>query len=171
MLFGQHPDQWRKVLDDPASIGQAIEEILRYLPPSQYQGRFSVEDRTYEGGTIPAGHPVLLITGAATRDPRAFDRPDDFDIFRPNPRILAFGHGAHVCLGAAVARLEARIASYEMAARLQLSAPEVLELSSESAATRALAFLSGTVNPNGLEICAAIGAWASGAVWIASVSL
>ena len=57
VLFGRHPDQWQKVLDDPDCIPQAIEEILRYLPPSQYQGRFSVEDRTYEGGTIPAGHP------------------------------------------------------------------------------------------------------------------
>ena len=56
-------------------------------PPSQYQGRFSVEDREYEGGTIPAGYPVLLLTGAATRDPRAFERPDDFDIDRP-PRVV-----------------------------------------------------------------------------------
>jgi len=117
VLFGQHPDQWQKVLDDPASIGQAIEEILRYLPPSQYQGRFSVEDRTYEGGTIPAGHPVLLITGAATRDPRAFDRPDDFDIDRTPSVAIALGHGVHSCLGAALARMEGRIALEELARR------------------------------------------------------
>src|SRR5690606_13728423 len=80
VLFDGYPDQWRRVLDDPGCIPQAVEEILRLLPPSQYQGRFSVEDRDYEGGTIPAGFPVLLLTGAATRDPRAFDRPDDFDI-------------------------------------------------------------------------------------------
>ena len=91
--------------------------MLRLLPPSQYQGRFSVEDRTYEGGTIPAGYPVLLLTGAATRDPRAFDRPDDFDIDRPPSVAVAFGHGVHSCLGAALARMEARIAVEEIAER------------------------------------------------------
>ena len=64
-------------------IPGAVEEILRILPPSQYQGRFSVEDREFEGGTIPAGFPVLLLTGAATRDPRQFEDPDRFDIRRP----------------------------------------------------------------------------------------
>ena len=53
VLFSRHPDQWQKVKDDPGKIPGAV-EILRYLPPSQYQGRFSVEDRTFEGGTIPA---------------------------------------------------------------------------------------------------------------------
>ena len=96
-----------------------MEEILRYLPPSQYQGRFSVEDRTFEGGTIPAGHPVLLITGAATRDPRAFDRPDDFDVERPPNVAIGLGHGVHACLGAALARMESRIAIEEMARRWQ----------------------------------------------------
>ena len=75
VLFDANPDQWRKVVEDPAKIPGAVEEILRILPPSQYQGRFSVEDRTFEGGTIPAGFPVLLLTGAATRDPRQFDDP------------------------------------------------------------------------------------------------
>src|SRR4029079_5417972 len=66
VLFSRHPDQWHAVRDDREKIPPAIQEILRYLPPSQYQGRFSVETREYEGGTIPAGYPVLLITGAAT---------------------------------------------------------------------------------------------------------
>ncbi len=117
VLFAQHPDQWRRVVDDPSLIPNAIEECLRYLPPSQYQGRFSVEDRTYDGGTIPAGHPVLLITGAATRDPRAFDRPDEFDIDRPPSVQIALGHGVHSCLGAALARMEGRIALEELARR------------------------------------------------------
>ena len=117
VLFAEHPDQWRRVRDDPACIPQAVEEILRLLPPSQYQGRFSVEDRTYDGGTIPAGFPVLLLTGAATRDPRAFDRPDDFDIDRPPSVSIGFGHGVHSCLGAALARMESRIAIEEIAAR------------------------------------------------------
>ena len=117
VLFHRHPDQWQRVLEDPEVIPRAVEEILRMLPPSQYQGRFSVQDREFEGGTIPAGHPVLLITGAATRDPRAFDRPDDFDIDRPPSVAIALGHGVHACLGAALARMESRIAIEELAKR------------------------------------------------------
>lgn len=117
VLFDRHPDQWQRILDDPSAIPAAVEEILRLLPPSQYQGRYSVEDRTFEGGTIPAGFPVLLVTGAATRDPRAFDRPDDFDIDRPPSVSLGFGHGVHSCLGAALARMESRIALEELARR------------------------------------------------------
>ena len=116
-LFDARPDQWRAVRDDPARMPQAVEEVLRLLPPSQYQGRFSTEDRTFDGGTIPAGHPVLLLTGAATRDPRAFERPDDFDIDRPAAVAIGFGHGVHSCLGAALARMESRIALEEIAAR------------------------------------------------------
>ena len=119
VLFDEHPDQWRRVAGDPGCIPQAVEEILRLLPPSQYQGRFSVEEREFEGGTIPAGFPVLLLTGAATRDPRAFERPDDFDIDRPPSVSIGFGHGVHSCLGAALARMESRIAIEEIAARWQ----------------------------------------------------
>lgn len=117
VLFHRHPDQWQRILDDPAAIPAAVEEILRLLPPSQYQGRYCVEDRTFEGGTIPAGNPVLLVTGAATRDPRAFDRPDEFDIDRLPSVSLGFGHGVHSCLGAALARMESRIALEELARR------------------------------------------------------
>jgi len=119
MLFWQHPDQWQKILDDAAKIPRAVEEILRYLPPSQYQGRFCVEERELEGGTVPAGFPVLLITGAATRDPRAFARADEFDIERQPGISIGLGHGAHSCLGAALARMESRIAIEELAARWQ----------------------------------------------------
>ena len=119
VLFHRHPDQWQRVVDDPGLIPQAVEEILRLLPPSQYQGRFSVQDRTFEGGTIPAGYPVLLLTGAATRDPRAFDRPDDFDIDRPPSVAIGLGHGVHSCLGAALARMESRIAIEELAKRFR----------------------------------------------------
>lgn len=118
VLFAQHPDQWQKILDDPEKIPGAVEEMLRYLPPSQYQGRFSVEERTYEGsGTIPAGFPVLLLTGAATRDPRAYEDPDTFDVERPANVSIGFGHGVHSCLGAALARMESRIALEELTQR------------------------------------------------------
>jgi cytochrome P450 len=117
VLFGRNPEQWDKVRGDFEKVPRAVEEILRYHPPSQYQGRYSVEDRTFEGGTIPAGHPVLLITGAATRDPRAFENADDFEIERPQNVAIGFGHGVHSCLGAALARMESRIAIEELAKR------------------------------------------------------
>jgi cytochrome P450 len=119
VLFARHPDQWQKIVDDREKIPRAIEEILRFVPPSQYQGRYSHEDRAFEGGTLPAGFPVLLITGAATRDPRAFERADDFDIERPPNVAIGFGHGVHACLGAALARAESRIAIEEIATRWQ----------------------------------------------------
>jgi cytochrome P450 len=117
VLFARHPEQYRKVIDDPARIPGAVEEVLRILPPSQYQGRFSVVDSEWHGEVIPAGHPVLLLTGAALRDERSIERPDEFDIERPPSLALGFGYGIHSCLGAALARLESRIAIEEMARR------------------------------------------------------
>jgi cytochrome P450 len=119
VLFHRNPDQWQKIVDDPAKLNRAVEEILRYNPPSQYQGRYSLEERTFEGETIPAGHPVLLITGAATRDPRHFERADDFDVEREPSVSIGFGHGVHSCLGAALARMESRIILEEIAQRWQ----------------------------------------------------
>jgi cytochrome P450 len=117
VLFDQHPEQWELVRAGAAAIPGAIEEVLRMHPPSQYQGRFAVADVTFESGTIPAGSPVLMLTGAATRDPRAFDRPNEFDITRGGHTTLAFGYGAHSCLGAWLARLESRLAFEEIRRR------------------------------------------------------
>jgi cytochrome P450 len=117
VLFGRHPDQWRLLLDRPELVSGAVEEILRYLPPAQYNGRFLLEDRTLHGITIPAGQPVLLLTGSATRDERQFDDPDRFDITRPPGLALGFGYGIHSCLGAALARMESRIALEELGRR------------------------------------------------------
>jgi cytochrome P450 len=117
VLFARHPDQYRRLIDDPGSIPAAVEEILRIWPPSQYQGRFSLRDAEFRGVTLPAGHPVLLITGSATRDERFFDDPDAFDIGRPTSQSLGFGLGIHSCLGAALARMESRIAIEEMVRR------------------------------------------------------
>jgi cytochrome P450 len=110
VLFDEYPDQWARVLADPSAIVGAVEETLRMYPPSQYQGRFAVAPVDVEGTTIAAGSPVLLLTGAATRDPREYERPDQFDIGRGGRTTLAFGYGAHGCLGAWLARLESRLA-------------------------------------------------------------
>lgn len=114
VLFARQPDEWDKVLADPDALGGAIEEILRYWSPSQYQGRFTRAAVTLHGVTIPAEVPVLLITGAANRDERAYEDPDRFDIDRPPKLALGFGHGIHACLGAALARLEGRVAFEEI---------------------------------------------------------
>ncbi|MCU0311114.1 MAG: cytochrome P450 [Acidimicrobiales bacterium] len=117
VLFARNPEQWTKVLDDTDRIPAAVEEILRYHPPSQYQGRYTLVDTERHGVTIPAGEPVLLVTGAATHDPRAYDEPDRFDIDRPPSLSLGFGYGIHSCLGAALARTESRLAIAEIARR------------------------------------------------------
>jgi cytochrome P450 len=115
--FARNPDQWQLVLDDPSSIPGAFEELLRYLPPSQFQGRMTTHDVELHGVTIPKLSPVLLMTGAATRDERQFTDPGRFDITRPSALSLGFGHGIHSCLGAALARMESRIAIEELAKR------------------------------------------------------
>jgi cytochrome P450 len=114
MTFGEHPDELAKLTADPALAGPAVEEVLRYKAPSQYQGRFSVQDREFHGQTIPTGFPVLIITGAANRDERAYDDPDRFDIARTGPLGIAFGHGIHYCIGAHLARLEGKTAFNEL---------------------------------------------------------
>ena len=117
VLFHRHPDQWRKVREDPTLIGPAIEEVLRFWPPSQYQGRFSKAPATVGDQVVPAGFPVLLVTGAATRDERFYDAPDAFRVERPPSQSLGFGVGVHSCLGAALARIESRVVLEEMVER------------------------------------------------------
>ena len=117
VLFARHPDQWRRVVEDPAAVTSAVEEVLRYWAPSQYQGRFSHAPSTWHDVTIPAGVPVLLITGAANRDERAYEHPDVFDVGRPAQLSVGLGHGIHACLGAALARLESRVAFEAVAER------------------------------------------------------
>ena len=117
VLFSRYPAEWKKVLTDPATIPNAVEEILRFWAPTQYQGRYSLRESEWHGITIPADEPVFLLTGSANRDERAYDNADVFDIDREVGLSVGFGHGTHVCLGAALARLESRLAIEEFAAR------------------------------------------------------
>jgi cytochrome P450 len=117
VLFHRFPDQWRKLLDDHAKIPNALEEVLRYWAPSQYQGRYSLAASEWHGTTIPAGEPVFLLTGSASRDEREYDRADEFDVDREIGLSVGFGHGIHVCIGAALARLETRITLEEWTKR------------------------------------------------------
>ena len=112
VVFAENPDQWRKLSDDRSKIPAAVEELLRYEGPTQYQVRVSTRDVTLHGATIPAGSAVLLINGSATRDERIFPDPDVFNIDRERKFAfnLSFGYGIHSCLGAALARIEGRIA-------------------------------------------------------------
>lgn len=117
VLFHRNPGEWNKVLADPGVIPTAVDEIIRYWAPAQYVGRFTTEETTYSGQRIPAHKPVLLLTGSACRDERAFADADRFDVTRVQPVSVYFGHGIHACLGAALARLESRIAFEEIARR------------------------------------------------------
>ncbi len=117
VLFDRWPDQWADVVREPSHLPNAVEEILRYWAPSQYQGRFTTAPATFHGTTIPARVPVLLLTGAASRDERAFPDPDRFDVRRERNLALGFGYGVHSCLGAALARMESRIAFDELRIR------------------------------------------------------
>jgi cytochrome P450 len=119
VLFARNPDEWRKLLADPGKAPAAVEEVLRYWAPSQYQGRFTHQAAVYEYGTIPEGVPVFLVTGAANRDEREYDDPDRFDIDREVGLRVGLGHGIHSCLGAALARLESRVAFEELGERMR----------------------------------------------------
>jgi cytochrome P450 len=112
VVFAENPDQWRKLHDDRTKVPAAVEELLRYEGPTQYQVRTSTREVTLHGVTIPAGSAVLLINGSATRDERIFPEPDRFDVDRERKFAfnLSFGYGIHSCLGAALARMEGRIA-------------------------------------------------------------
>jgi cytochrome P450 len=110
--FARFPDQWQKLLGDRSKIPAAVEELLRYEAPNQYNVRRSMKEVTLHGVTIPAGKPVFLLGGSANRDPRAFTDADTFDIDRDRSEAqnLGFGYGVHSCLGAALARMESAVA-------------------------------------------------------------
>jgi cytochrome P450 len=112
------PSERKKLLADRGLIPNAVEEILRFDPPSQLQGRTTTRDVELHGVTIPEGMKTMLLTGAATHDERRFENPDVFDVTRDNDMVsVYFGYGIHRCLGIHLARLEIRVALEELLAR------------------------------------------------------
>jgi len=116
-VLADHPDQRREIVDDPGLIPNAIEEVLRYESPSPVQARFVTEDVEHHGVVVPRGSAILLLTASGNRDERRFVDGDRFDIHRTIDHHLAFGYGVHFCMGAALARLEGRIALEEVLRR------------------------------------------------------
>jgi len=116
-LLAEHPDQRRAMADHPELIPNAIEEILRYEPPSPVQARYVTRDAEHQGTNVPAGSVMVLLNASANRDERQFEDPDRLDIERKVKRHFSFGYGLHFCLGAHLARLEARVALEELLAR------------------------------------------------------
>ncbi|WP_319451902.1 MULTISPECIES: cytochrome P450 [unclassified Mycobacterium] len=117
-VLADHPDQRRDIVADRSLIPQTVEELLRFESPAPNVGRYVTRDVEYYGQTVPEGSAILLLTGAANRDHRQFPPDGDaFDIHREARSHLAFGVGAHYCLGSALARLEGRIALDEILKR------------------------------------------------------
>ncbi len=113
-VLAEHPDQLAALSADRSLVPNAIEELLRYESPSPVQARYVTADVEHHGQTVPAGSVILLLTASANRDDRQFPDGDRFDIRRKIVRHVAFGYGAHLCLGASLARLEGRVALDEV---------------------------------------------------------
>src|ERR1700722_12386522 len=117
VLLARHPEQRQRLVADPSLIPNAFEEILRLEPPSPSGGRWLLQDVVLHDRKIPRDSIVMLMTAAASRDDRVYDRPDELDVERKQGHQLAFGTGIHLCVGAALARLEGRIALEEVLRR------------------------------------------------------
>ena len=113
-LLAEHPDQRRQVVEDRSLVPQTVEEVLRYEAPSPVQARYVAKDVEHHGHKIPEGSVMVLLNGSANRDDRQFPDGDRFDIHREAGHHLSFGYGIHFCLGAALARLEGRVALDEV---------------------------------------------------------
>jgi cytochrome P450 len=128
----RHPQELAKFQADPGIAPTVVEEVLRYDPPVQFDGRMCIEDADIGGVTVERGQFVMMLLGAANRDPAHFPDPERFDVTRGDDRHLAFGYGIHFCLGAPLARLEGQIALREVfqrfpKMRLQTDAPRYKE--------------------------------------------
>lgn len=113
-LLAQHPDQRAAIREDRSLLVPAIEEVLRCEPPADHVARYVARDFEAYGETVPAGGIMIFLTGAANRDERQFADPEAFNIHRDRKLHLSFGYGPHLCIGAALARIEGRIALDEL---------------------------------------------------------
>jgi len=113
-VLAEHPDQRREVAEDRSLLLRAVDETLRFEPTGPHVARYMARDFECYGTTVPAGSAMLLLFGAANRDPRRYQDPDNFNIHRDNISHLTFGKGLHYCLGANLARLEGRVALDEL---------------------------------------------------------
>ena len=116
-VLAEHPDQRRELVEDRSLVPNAIEELLRFEPPSPVQARYVTEDVEHHGHAVAQGSAMLLLNASGNRDERKFPDGDRFDIHRRIDHHLAFGYGTHFCLGAALARLEGRVALDEVLTR------------------------------------------------------
>ena len=143
----KNPDQLAPVFDDHSQIPLWVEETLRYDTSSQILARAVVEDLTFYGTTVPAGDVLVLLAGSANRDERAFDDPDEYRIGRDiGSKLVSFGSGAHFCLGAHLARMEARVALAELFKRIRgYDVDESASVRVHSSSVRGFAHLPITV--------------------------
>jgi cytochrome P450 len=116
-VLARHPDQRRQLVEDHSLVNNAVEELLRFEAPSPVQSRYVTADVEWHGTKVPEGSVMVLLNGSANRDERHFPDGDSFDIHREIGRHQAFGYGIHLCLGAALARLEGRVALDEVLTR------------------------------------------------------
>ncbi|MEV0358224.1 cytochrome P450 [Nocardia sp. NPDC050697] len=117
-VLADHPDQRRRLVENPKLIPKAVEELLRFQPPAPHVARYVTRDVELHGQTVPAGSAMMMLIGAANRDERQFAPDGDvFDIDRDARGHLSFSVGTHFCLGSALARLEGRIALEEILKR------------------------------------------------------
>ena len=139
-LLAQHPEQQARLAVTPQAVPDATEELLRYESPVQWTSRVTTRDVELHGRVVPAGSRVMMLLGAAHRDPRVFEDPDTFDVFRRPRRHLGFGDGVHRCVGAPLARLEGRVALeviFERVPRFRLAGEvERLHISTERGLAR-----------------------------------
>jgi cytochrome P450 len=129
LALARNPDQLARLREDPSLSRTTVEEILRYDPPVQFTARVALEDIDIDGTTMGKGEQAIILLAAANRDPEQFPDPDTFDVGRQDNRHLAFGMGAHFCLGAPLARVEGQVALEALASRatdlaLQVDPPE-----------------------------------------------
>jgi cytochrome P450 len=119
LLLADRPDLHQALRNDPARTGDFVEEMLRYDGPTHALMRTTTRDVTLHGTTIPAGSMVALVMAAGNRDPSRFPNPDTFDLDRKPTGVLAFGHGVHLCIGAALARMEGTLALRALTQRFE----------------------------------------------------